>query len=232
MTGKAWNTIAADSDAGLYVSHDQMSPAELQRKMRNVVTVVRSIARRTAETSDNLETCALKLDGRLSAYARTLALLGSASAATVSLDYLIAEEFLACCIDEEKRLTLTGPRIELGAKPAETLGLAIHELVANAIEFGALSEPAGKVSVRWSAVLRGGADCVCIEWREMDGPALGVAPPKRGFGLQTLEDSIVFDLQGETDLKFGKRGLFYTIWLPLWGNDVRVYAETEDASPS
>src|SRR5205085_4037190 len=48
--------------------------AELQHRVRNTLSVVRSIARRSAETSSTVEEYAAHLDGRLNAFARTQAL--------------------------------------------------------------------------------------------------------------------------------------------------------------
>ncbi len=47
-------------------------PAELRHKVRNTLSMLRAIIRRSAETSDSLETYVAHLDGRLDALARVL----------------------------------------------------------------------------------------------------------------------------------------------------------------
>ena len=47
--------------------------AELQHRVRNTLAVIRSIARRTAETSSTVEDYAMHLEGRIDAFARVQA---------------------------------------------------------------------------------------------------------------------------------------------------------------
>src|SRR5262249_60986983 len=69
--------------------------AELQHRVRNTLGVVRSIARRSAETSVNVEDYASHLDGRLNAFARTQAMVTRDPDGGVDLEFLVAEELAA-----------------------------------------------------------------------------------------------------------------------------------------
>src|SRR3712207_5418388 len=121
--------------------------AELQHRVRNTLAVVRSIARRTGETSTTVEDYAMHLDGRLNAFARTQALVTRDPEAGVDLEYLVADELLAYHAKEADQVRISGPPIRLQPKAAETLGLAVHELATNAVKHGALRARQGRVEV-------------------------------------------------------------------------------------
>jgi two-component system, chemotaxis family, CheB/CheR fusion protein len=70
----------------------KMLLSELQHRVRNTLAVVRSIARRTAETSESVDDYAMHLDGRLNAFARTQAMVTRNPTAGIDLGTLIAEE--------------------------------------------------------------------------------------------------------------------------------------------
>src|SRR5579864_8083319 len=121
--------------------------AELQHRVRNTLGVVRSIARRSAETSGSVEDYAAHLDGRLNAFARTQALVTRNPESGVDLEFLVAEELMAYNARDGEQLRMSGPAVRLQPKPAETFALAIHELATNAVKYGALSQPAGRVEI-------------------------------------------------------------------------------------
>src|SRR3712207_1903194 len=123
--------------------------AELQHRVRNTLAVVRSIARRTAETSASVEDYAMHLDGRLNAFARTQAILTRNPAAGVDLAYIIAEELLSYDAHEGRQVSISGPSVRLQPAAAETFALAVHELATNAVKYGALSSPEGRIGVHW-----------------------------------------------------------------------------------
>ncbi len=77
--------------------------AELQHRVRNTLGVVRSIARRTAETSASVEDYAMHLEGRLSAFGRVQAAVTRDPSAGVGLATLVAEELLAHAAHEGNR---------------------------------------------------------------------------------------------------------------------------------
>jgi len=103
---------------------------------------------------------------------------------------------------DEHRITLAGPKVWLEPGDVVTLAMALHELAVNAVKYGALSTPAGKVRLTWTGA-DGGVE---LKWRESGGPA--VSPPQRlGFGSRLLRR-----LKG--DLNFDPKGLVCRLSLP------------------
>jgi two-component sensor histidine kinase len=103
---------------------------------------------------------------------------------------------------DEHRITLAGPKAWLEPGDVVTLAMALHELAVNAVKYGALSTPAGKVRLTWTGAENG----VELKWRESGGPT--VRPPQRlGFGSRLLRR-----LKGE--LNFAPKGLICRLSLP------------------
>jgi two-component system CheB/CheR fusion protein len=188
--------------------------AELQHRVRNTLGVVRSIARRSAETSTNVEEYAAHLDGRLNAFARTQSMVTRDPEGGVDLEYLVVEELLGYRSLEGDHLHVSGPPVRFQPKAAETFALAMHELATNAIKYGALSEPKGRLDVSWRVDDAADPTQLIFEWRERGGPRV-MPPQRKGFGSELLERTLAFDLKGKTNLSFNGSGLHCTIVIPL-----------------
>jgi two-component sensor histidine kinase len=48
------------------------------------------------------------------------------------------------------KVRVEGPPVALPAGYAQTLALALHELATNAVKYGALRQPAGRLAVTWA----------------------------------------------------------------------------------
>jgi two-component system CheB/CheR fusion protein len=188
--------------------------AELQHRVRNTLGVVRSIARRSAETSTSVEDYASHLDGRLNAFARTQAMVTRDPEGGVDLEYLVVEEMLGYNAREGEQLRISGPAVRFQPKAAETFALAIHELATNAIKYGALSKPAGRVDVSWRLNNSGDQTELIFDWQERGGPR-GEPPQRKGFGTELLEKTLAFELKAKTSLNYDPSGLHCTIAIPL-----------------
>jgi two-component system CheB/CheR fusion protein len=188
--------------------------SELQHRVRNTLGVVRSIARRSAQTSETVEEYAMHLDGRLSAFARTQAFVTRDPEAGVDLEYMVVEELLAYHAREGEQLQVSGPSIRLQPKPAETIALALHELATNAVKYGSLARTDGQVSVTWQIDRDAGAPQLVIDWAERNGPKVG-EPARRGFGSELLERTLAFELKARTTLNFDPSGLHCKIAIPV-----------------
>ena len=103
----------------------------------------------------------------------------------------------------------------------QTFALALHELATNALKYGALSQPDGRLAVEWSIVDGpGGTPLLHVDWRERcrlaerepDGPALS---DRRGYGRELIERALPYQLKARTTYRIGDEGVHCTITLPL-----------------
>jgi two-component sensor histidine kinase len=87
--------------------------------------------------------------------------------------------------------------------------MVLHELTTNAVKYGALSIPSGRLRVEWS---RGEAHLV-IRWSEADGPP--VKPPQRqGFGTRVV-NQVIQDLKGSLRIDWNPDGIACEIVFPV-----------------
>jgi two-component sensor histidine kinase len=189
----------------------QSAMLELKHRMRNTLSVIRSIARRTAQTSRTLKNYSMHLEGRLDAVARVQSALMRDASSGLDFSELIADELLAHAAREGNRLRITGPSVRIRPRAAEIVGLAIHELATNAVKFGALSEPEANLAIDWKPT--GHANALDITWKE-GGMRLGSGRPKRGFGMEVLQATMAYELKAETRIEFEPDGLRCVIILP------------------
>jgi two-component sensor histidine kinase len=93
--------------------------------------------------------------------------------------------------------------------------MALHELATNALKYGALSTPGGRVDVQWRVENDATAsEQMSIEWTERGGPT--VTPPgRRGFGSDLIERGLARQFGGAAKLSFESTGLRCRIIAPL-----------------
>ncbi|AWN51071.1 HWE histidine kinase domain-containing protein [Methylobacterium sp. 17Sr1-1] len=182
----------------------------LRHQLRNTLIMFRSIIRQSAETSDDLETYVGRLEDRLDAILRVQNTTDLRD--EVNLHNLIADELLRHRALEGEAAFLEGPDVLLQPKPAQVLALAIHELVANAIEHGALAPyVGGRISIAWQ-VEEGPVLVITSKETGLKGMA---NPARRGFGMAVLNETLGYELKAETTVAFEPDGLRCVIRLPL-----------------
>ncbi|MBZ6075616.1 CheR family methyltransferase [Microvirga puerhi] len=195
--------------------HQKLLLAELQHRVRNTLTILRSVARQTGKTSSTVEEYVANFDGRLNAFARVQTLATRDPTSGVDLEYLIAEELFAHATRESEQVTLAGPEIRLQPKAAETFGLVMHELTTNAVKYGALSSANGRVSVDWHIESDKQAHRLVFNWVESGVLLTRQTPSRRGFGTELIERTLSYDLDAQASLSFPPEGFRCTIMLPL-----------------
>ena len=90
-------------------------------------------------------------------------------------------------------MQIDGPDVRLTGEAANSLAMALHELATNAAKYGALSNAAGQVAIRWGHQEEGPVQRFRLEWQEFGRPTGGrtAAPrlpqPKPIGGLKTRE---------------------------------------------
>ena len=200
----------------------QVLVAELQHRTRNLLGVVRSVSDRTLADSASLDTFQERFRRRLDALARVNGLLSRLNGGDrIAFDELVRAELSAHgAVDEAghgPRVSLEGPRgVPLRSATVQTFALALHELATNALKYGALSRPEGRLQVRWKVVAgEDGEPCLRVEWVESGVPLPGDGQPRLGFGRELIERALPYQLKAQTSYEIGPDGVRCTITLPV-----------------
>lgn len=177
--------------------------AELNHRVRNILSLVRSLIAQSKDHSASTEEFASILGGRIQALARAHDQITSLNWAPVALRSLVESEAGAYLGARADRIRLDGPDVALDPKAFATLALVVHEMMTNSAKYGALADSSGHVEVVWK--LDRGSSLV-IDWKESGGPP--VQPPsRRGFGTTIIERSVPFDLKGDAEIRFDLLGV-------------------------
>ncbi|MBL6078725.1 PAS domain-containing protein [Belnapia sp. T18] len=155
---------------------------ELNHRMKNMLALVMAISSRTLATAKDLPDFRVRFTQRISALSVTQNLLAEKSWTGLTVEELIRNELAPYVAPQGPRVTLTGLAEQVTRDTAVSLGLVLHELITNAVKYGALSNEAGRVAVTGQRQPDGS---FAITWQEEGGPL--VAPPRhQGFGQSVI----------------------------------------------
>ncbi len=183
--------------------------AELNHRVRNILSLIRGLISQTRDSTHNVEGFIGNLDGRIQSLARAHDQITRDRWGPARLTDLLETEARAYLGSSEAKVSLSGPEVLLEPAAFTTLALVFHELLTNAVKYGALSD-SGKVRIAWRL---DGDGSLMIDWAESGGPAV-TAPARRGFGSTIIERAIPHDLGGEAELQYRLNGLHGTFCIP------------------
>jgi PAS domain S-box-containing protein len=220
-TGDWVGTMTDIHDLRGLKDRQQVLLAELQHRTRNLLAVVQSIASQTIHKSDSFAAFGVEFEGRLRALSRVQSLLAQSDHQDIDLRDLLEAELIAHgdgAIGSGK-ITMDGPRVALPAISAQAMGLAVHELATNAVKYGALTQAAGRLAVRWKRKAEGNQHHISLEWLE-SGVVMPdkTAPKRKGYGTELIERALPYQLKARTRLEFGEDGVRCVIVVPVRAN--------------
>jgi len=184
----------------------QRLDASLDHRAKNALALAQSIVRLTR--GENVKTYIRSVEGRINALARVHTVLSLSSWRGAEIRRLIDEELAPYSTGEQ--IDLSGPEVQLEPATAQTVALALHELVTNSAKYGALSALSGRLSVSWEDQ----AGLLKIIWVETGGPPV-VRPVSRGFGTRSVIASIESQLGGQAAFDWRPEGLVCCLSVPL-----------------
>ena len=180
---------------------------EVDHRAKNLLALVQATVKLTH--ADTVQDFKAAIEGRLQALSNAHTLLAQSRWAGANLHALVTEELAPYNLEGTSRAHINGPELVLEPKSAQTIAIVLHELTTNAVKYGALSVPSGRLLIEWS---RGETQLV-IRWCETGGPP--VKPPSReGFGTRVV-GRVVHDLEGKLQFDWNPDGLACEIIIPL-----------------
>ncbi len=175
--------------------------SETRHRVKNLFAMVRAIVSQSKANSEAIAQYRDSLLGRIEAALAAEEI--AAGAPAVDFERLLRKATGEAFAD---RFHYQGPAVQLSSPKVLTVGMLFHELYTNAVKYGALSVPDGRIHVTWTVKGgEGGRNYLSCEWREENGPA--VAPPERkGYGTDLIERTAAY-LGGSVELDYDSRGL-------------------------
>ncbi len=190
---------------------------ELNHRVKNTLATVQSIAAQTLRSASSPAAFRDAFEGRLLALSKTHDLLTRNSWRDADLHELAKQELAPYRRNNDERVLIEGPAVDLPPRYAINLGLVLHELVTNAAKYGALSMPSGHVKLTWTIVRHPDQPAqLRLHWSESGGPPVE-KPKHQGFGSRLIRRSIEGELAGYIVINFAPAGMSYDVSVPLPG---------------
>jgi PAS domain S-box-containing protein len=179
---------------------------EVDHRAKNALALAQSIVRLTR--GESAKSYMQAVEGRIGALARVHTILSLSSWQGAEITKLVDEELAPYQVNDQ--IVFGGSNLQLPPATAQTLAMALHELVTNSAKYGALSTLTGRLAIHWNVE----ADVLTILWEERDGPPV-VEPMSRGFGTRSVIASIESQLGGRAEFDWRAEGLICRLSVPL-----------------
>jgi PAS domain S-box-containing protein len=210
--------IARDiSDRKRAAQHQDLLLREMHHRVKNLFAITGSIITLAARTAQTPAELATGMKDRLVALSRahemTLPSFTGGEAfveQSTTLFTLLTSLLSPFGHKEEGRWRLHGEDAPVSADRVTSLALLFHEYATNAVKYGALSVPEGRLDVTLSAR----PDGFEITWMESNATAAAVSTVKdAGFGT-TLEQMVVRTLNAQVSRDWQADGLVIRLTVP------------------
>lgn len=200
----------------LDVTEQHVLHRELAHRLKNQLSLVQAIVNQTLRSSTDLTQAKTVLGERIAVLGRAHDTIIAGQASGSSVDDVV-KSALAWQLDaRESRISISGPRVAIASRPALSLALVLHELLTNAVKYGALSNDEGRISIEWKTERADGILRFGMTWREEGGPAVS-EPSRPGSGTRLIRAGLAGTHDCTVELAYAATGLTCAISVGLSG---------------
>jgi PAS domain S-box-containing protein len=179
---------------------------EAEHRAKNLLSTVQAVVKLSqADTPDDLKNA---IEGRIQALANVHSLFVETRWIGAELSTIAKQELAPYTGKAPARVRIEGPPTLLEPNTAQSIAIVLHELATNAVKYGSLSQPGGRLELTWDS---SGPRELALRWSEEGGPPV-VAPSRRGFGSRVIE-RMIGQSQGEVRFDWRTEGLVCDITL-------------------
>jgi len=186
---------------------------EVSHRSKNLLAIIQSIASQTGRYSETIADFLTRFRGRLQSLAASQDLVTSSNWRGAALRELVEGQVSRYSADSAHSLRYEGVNPFLNPNAALHIGLALHELAANSVSYGALSHPDGFVDVSANLGSDDDAPALSLIWSEhIEKDARGNGAKR--FGSIALERVVPASLNGNAALDINDDRLQYRLTVP------------------
>ena len=199
------------TDAHRAEERQQLLINELNHRVKNTLATIQSLARQSLRVGVTIHEGRERLTERLLALAAAHDVLTRGNWEGADLSEIAREAVRPYEEPGAPRILLDGPPARVPPNVALSLSMALHELATNAVKYGALSVPDGRIHLDWE--LEPSGQAMQLRWRESGGPPV-TAPPNQGFGTRLLS-SLAGEFGAPAELRYAPSGVTCDLRAPL-----------------
>ena len=187
---------------------------EVSHRSKNLLAIIQAIASQTGRHSETIDGFLEKFRGRLQSLAMSQDLVTLSNWRGADLAELVRNQIDRFMAGLRGRVLFDGANPHLNPNAALHIGLALHELCSNSVNYGILSRPDGVVRVQTGYEPdQQGQRMFVLTWME---PMIQAEETfaNRKFGSVTLERVVPISLKGEAQLILEDGQLLYRLLVP------------------
>lgn len=188
---------------------------EVSHRSKNLLAIVQSIATQTAYGSGGIEEFLGRFRGRLQSLASTQDMVTESNWRGTLFQSLVLAQMARVGQTDLTSVRLTGDNPMLSPNAALHIGLAMHELGANAVLHGALSvAERGHIWIDAQvAVTDAGSPEMVVQWQETGGPR-NILPAAPRFGTMVLDRIVPLSVGGSSHYSIDDNCVSYRLVVP------------------
>lgn len=183
---------------------------ELHHRVKNTLATVHAIANQSLRSSTDLRHA--EAASRILALGRVHDLLLRSNWCGARLENLLRAAIEPFDARGAGRFVIQPANIEISPAAALPLVMTINELCTNAVKYGALTTPDGRMEI--TTKIDDDEKQLRRTWKEKGGPPVQ-APTRRSFGMRLIEESFMGRLSREARVFFRPNGVVCKFDIPL-----------------
>lgn len=195
---------------------------EVSHRSKNLLAIIQSIATQTARSSTSLDHFLTKFRGRIFSLSQSQDLVTDSNWRGAYLHDLIRDQVARYQQNDKPAVRVAGLNILLSPNAALHIGLALHELMVNAVSASHAMAAGKTIDIRCEITPDGNAE---LSWNEPadlspDAPPLPREINPRSFGSTVLERVVPASVSGTSRYRIDEEGVEYVLSFPLSDENV------------
>ncbi|MGE7367529.1 sensor histidine kinase [Neorhizobium sp. NPDC001467] len=193
---------------------------EVSHRSKNLLAIIQSIALQTARYSGTLDMFLNKFRGRLYSLSQSQDLITDSSWRGAYFRELVEQQTQKYLPENAHLVDIKGDDVLLTPNASLHIGLALHELIVNAVSHGSLLTSRRAISVTCNRVVVDGHDSLEVLWLEKLDPGtlhnlVGDENWKGHFGSTVLERVVPASVNGQAHYGISDQEITYSLTFPL-----------------
>jgi two-component sensor histidine kinase len=194
---------------------------DVSHRSKNLLAIIQSIVTQTSQYTDSIEAYVQKLRGRIFSLSRSQDLVTDSGWRGAFARELLDQQVSAYIPNGQTLIEFDGDNLLLSPNVTMHLGLAFHELLINAINYGTFLAASEKIAVSFAISGDSEDKKVRVEWREpvnesfSRSAGLPATPPVRRLGTAILERVVPASVNGRAEYSISPLEVRYSLQFPI-----------------